>query len=288
MNAKKLNFTILNASVLNTSRLNTSGMGGGKASGGITPPDEYVLNNAVLLKNGKPLLLADGTPLVLLPKSEEPELDASLVDAWIFSGYKNEDAPATIAGVNGIELTCYNFAWNEEGSGFKDGALWFDGSDDYLYGDNLPALTNYSIITKRINNTFRLYSNLARKYKEGDPVSYSTFSFELDLHGNWVTNPDCVINFGNRIDINEEYVPELYSYMTYNGQTVNYNGYQYEQTDKSVEDGNLLTIGGNEGFFCLNCKLYWIALYSRSLTESEIQSEIAKLEAMWNKRLNNN
>ena len=215
MNTKKLNFTILNASVLNTSRLNTSGVLGGKSSGGVVPPDEYVLNNAVLLKNGKPLLLADGTPLVLLPKSEEPELDASLVDAWIFSGYKNEDAPATIAGVNGIELTCNNFAWNEEGSGFKDGALWFDGVDDYLYGDNLPALTNYSIITKRINNTFRLYSNLARKYKEGDPVSYSTFSFELDLHDNWVTNPDCVINFGNRIDINEEYVPELYSYMTY-------------------------------------------------------------------------
>lgn len=33
---------------------------------------------------------------------------------------------------NGNDAKAYNFAWNEEGSGYKDGALQFDGTDDYI------------------------------------------------------------------------------------------------------------------------------------------------------------
>jgi|GEM_PF-6332039 len=33
---------------------------------------------------------------------------------------------------NGNDAKAYNFAWNEEGSGYKDGALQFDGTDDYV------------------------------------------------------------------------------------------------------------------------------------------------------------
>lgn len=50
-------------------------------------------------------------------------LNDSLVDAWVFSGYENADAPTSIVGVNGNKLACHNFAWNETGSGFMDGAL---------------------------------------------------------------------------------------------------------------------------------------------------------------------
>ena len=33
---------------------------------------------------------------------------------------------------NGNDAIAHNFAWNEEGSGYKDGALMFDGVDDYI------------------------------------------------------------------------------------------------------------------------------------------------------------
>lgn len=33
---------------------------------------------------------------------------------------------------NGNDAKAYNFAWNEAGSGYKDGALQFDGTDDYI------------------------------------------------------------------------------------------------------------------------------------------------------------
>lgn len=33
---------------------------------------------------------------------------------------------------NGNDAKAYNFAWNEEGSGYKDGALQFDGVNDYI------------------------------------------------------------------------------------------------------------------------------------------------------------
>lgn len=33
---------------------------------------------------------------------------------------------------NGNDAVAHNFAWNEDGSGYKDGALIFDGVDDYV------------------------------------------------------------------------------------------------------------------------------------------------------------
>lgn len=33
---------------------------------------------------------------------------------------------------NGNDAVAHNFAWNEEGSGYKDDALYFDGVDDYV------------------------------------------------------------------------------------------------------------------------------------------------------------
>lgn len=54
-------------------------------------------------------------------KVAKTPLNDSLVDAWVFSGYENADAPTSIVGVNGNKLACHNFAWNSQESGFKDG-----------------------------------------------------------------------------------------------------------------------------------------------------------------------
>lgn len=67
-------------------------------------------------------------------------LDASLVDTWIFSGYKNEDAPESVAGEKGNALALGNFAYTAE-SGFADGCLVTDGVDDYAENLEMPVLT---------------------------------------------------------------------------------------------------------------------------------------------------
>ena len=64
MNIEGLNSTRLNTSLLNYTLLNASIET--RATGSIAPPaeDTYVLNSAVLVKNGWALLTEDGTPVV--------------------------------------------------------------------------------------------------------------------------------------------------------------------------------------------------------------------------------
>ena len=44
---------------------------------------------------------------------------------------ENRDTIKDYSG-NGNDAVAHNFAWNEDGSGYKDGALYFDGVDDYV------------------------------------------------------------------------------------------------------------------------------------------------------------
>lgn len=44
---------------------------------------------------------------------------------------ENKDTIKDLSG-NGNDAVAHNFAWNEDGSGYKDGALIFDGVDDYV------------------------------------------------------------------------------------------------------------------------------------------------------------
>lgn len=219
-------------------------------------------------------------------RDNEP-LDSSLVDAWIFSGYKNEDAPDAIAGVKGTELTCYNFAWNEEGSGFKDGALWFDGVDDYLFNNEFPILTDYTIIVKR--NIISLYNFAAVASKFVDGNTNGAFLFEIN-YNNWLSElPNSAFSFSNakekgHTEYKKDKVPDLISWQTKNS----YNGYPIGSdnlTDGKCFSVGCLRSGINNSY--IDGKIYWVALYSVSLTESEIQKEIQKLEKLWSNRLNN-
>lgn len=219
-------------------------------------------------------------------RDNEP-LDSSLVDAWIFSGYKNEDAPDAIAGVKGTELTCYNFAWNEEGSGFKDGALWFDGVDDHLYSSGFPVLTDYTIIVKR--NIIGLYNFAAVASKFVDGNTNGAFLFEINYNNGLSELPDSAFSFSNAKEkghtkYKKDKVPDLISWQTKNS----YNGYPIGSdnlTDGKCFSVGCLRAGINNSY--IDGKIYWVALYSVSLTESEIQKEIQKLEKLWSNRLNN-
>lgn len=90
----------------------------------------------------------------LLPEGEPsgPSFHQSLVDAWFMSGPSNSDKPSSITGVMGNQMVLKNFAFTSE-SGFGkevyDGALVFDGVDDYGICNNLPILNDYTVICRR-------------------------------------------------------------------------------------------------------------------------------------------
>lgn len=84
---------------------------------------------------------------------------------------------------NGNDSVAHNFAWNEEGSGYKDGALYFDGIDDYVSLDafdsgfktvfmvcyifkNSPAVVMYDQRYK-FNNNFAIFSSVSSKAYTG-------------------------------------------------------------------------------------------------------------------------
>lgn len=67
MNRSKLNYTLLNSSGLNIARPNSSGAFSSVSTQAPPVPgtDTYILSDAILLENGKPLLLENDIPLVL-------------------------------------------------------------------------------------------------------------------------------------------------------------------------------------------------------------------------------
>lgn len=207
-----------------------------------------------------------------------PELDASLVDAWIFSGYKNEDAPKSVTGEKGHALALGNFAY-AEGSGFADGRLVTDGVDDYAENLDMPALTDYTFITRRTLMNFEAYASVASKaYSAG---TNGAFVFECRDLGTSGPVPDTTTSFEaiKEGTIISNAIPEEVSWQTkksYNGETL-IPGY--------LEDGKLFYLAstrvtGN----CVAAKFAWCALYDRSLTQEEINAEVAKLDALWEAR----
>ena len=256
LNRSRVNESRVNESRLNCSVLNASGL-------------QWVKKNMV---------------------EDEPsyELDTSLVDAWIFSGLRNEDAPDSIVGEKGIPLTCHNFAWNEEGSGFKDGALHFDKVDDYLINEEMPLLTDFTVIVRR-----KCMGDAGALLYKGEGKTFNTGgsgAFQLEVlykSGNDILNflfkKAIFVEGKGQITTKDEAVSFT--------PTSVYKGLEYEQNFESIpkEDGPVLKINsplyGNNYY---QITLKYLALYNKTLSESEIQSEIKKLERIWSNRLNSN
>ena len=217
------------------------------------------------------------------------ELDPSLIDAWIFSGLRNEDAPASIVGEKGIELKCYNFAWNEEGSGFKDGALCFDGVDDSCAAlDKLACDRNVTVIGKRrltsaeynqwqtslnihIDNslpnilyldyyedTFESANGHKLKCVFGDYEYY--YDNDTEPHSFWATKD------------------------AFNGQAYNNKVYNFEN---GLKYNYSIYLGRVWSRPVAQCEWYYFAIYDKVMTEKEAQAEIKKLEKIWSNRKNN-
>lgn len=204
-----------------------------------------------------------------------------LIDAWVFSRYTNEEAPTQITGENGTALYCYNFAWNEEGSGFKEGFLCFDGIDDCM-DRYLNLSTVNTLILKYVlpEQTYKQYAAL------GSFVDNTNHGVLLNYY-----ESDNISKGGNFRGGIAQYGTVYYDaaqnevhtdYFNSNGR----NGTPYTIASTGLI-GNLtrITVGKIfNGAAFMQVNIAYIAIYSESLTDTECMVEIQRLDALWESR----
>lgn len=179
-------------------------------------------------------------------------------------GEKGISAGFTINSVNNITITQLPSAYED--------ALVFDGVDDYGICNNLPILTDYTVICKReiINKETGSVASKRTSSSQWD----SAFIFERN---NQLTS------FGqnNYRTIQQDSV----SYMTatsYNGDIISRGSLQDTEYLILGADGFNIDLNRVHGFS--NCAIYYFALYNKSLTPEEIETEKERLNEEWLKR----
>lgn len=212
----------------------------------------------------------------LLPEGEQsgPSFHQSLVDAWFMSGLSDNNKPSSIRGVKGNEIVLRNFAFTSEsgfGEGAYEGALVFDGVDDYGICTGLPIMTDYTVICRReiINKTYYSVASKSVVFGEGG------FIFELIQDR---TNYCYSFGVGNRINLYNDEI-SWQTKNSYNGSTI---------TVGNADDTDTLTLGivreGDASRRFLKGAIYYFALYNKSLTPEEIETEKERLNEEWLKR----
>ena len=199
-----------------------------------------------------------------------PPFNEAMVDAWFMSGLSNIDKPSSIRGVKGNEMQLKNFVFTSEsgfGEGSYEGALVFDGVDDYGICNNLPILTDYTVICRRVieNDTNVVASKsivagngaFVFEYANNATYSFSEYTYGLNMN-----------------------LKDSVSYQTKNS----YNGSVI--TVGTANDTDTLTLGiiREKDSRLLKGAIYYFALYDKSLTPEEIETEKERLNEEWLKR----
>lgn len=175
-------------------------------------------------------------------------------------GEKGISAGFTINSVNNITITQLPSAY--------EGALVFDGVDDYGICSELPIMTDYTVICRRV-----LENNVKNVVASKSVVaSNGAFIFE---YGNNATYSFSEYTSGLAVNLKDSV-----SYQTknsYNGSTI---------TVGNTDDTDTLTLGViREGDSrLLKGAIYYFALYNKSLTPEEIETEKERLNEEWLKR----
>jgi hypothetical protein len=169
-------------------------------------------------------------------------------------GEKGISAGFTINSVNNITITQLPSAY--------EGALVFDGVDDYGICTGLPILDDYTVICRRV------LENNVKNVVAGN----GAFIFE---YGNKATYSFSEYTYGLAVNLKDSV-----SYQTknsYNGSTI---------TVGNADDTDTLTLGiireGDSRL--LKGAIYYFALYNKSLTPEEIETEKERLNEEWLKR----
>lgn len=204
-----------------------------------------------------------------------PPFNDAMVDAWFMSGPSNSDKPSSITGVMGNEMILKNFDFTSEsgfGEGAYEGALVFDGVDDYGMCTGLPIMDDFTLICKReILNTSPGY--VANK----GLGNAGAFHFESSILTSDSNSTTGVWSYGtgNRVKLEESEV----SWMTKNS----YNGIELKTENLSDVDQLYLCRFSSS---YTKAAIYYFALYNKSLTIEEIETEKERLNEEWLKRKN--
>lgn len=151
-----------------------------------------------------------------------------------------------------------------------EGALVFDGVDDYGMCTGLPILDDYTVICRRVleNNTKNVVAS------KSVVIGNGAFIFE---YGNNATYSFSEYTYGLAVNLKDSV-----SYQTKNS----YNGSTF--TVGNADDTDTLTLGiireGDSRL--LKGAIYYFALYNKSLTIEEIETEKERLNEEWLKRKN--
>lgn len=193
-----------------------------------------------------------------------------MVDAWFMSGLSNADKPGSITGVMGNEMALKNFAFTSEsgfGEGSYEGALVFDGVDDYGICNNLPILTDYTVICRRVieNDTNVVAS-------KSIVASNGAFIFEYANNATYSFS-----EYTSGLNMNLKDSVSWQTKNSYNGSTI---------TVGNADDTDTLTLGiiREKDSRLLEGAIYYFALYNKSLTIEEIETEKERLNEEWLKR----
>ena len=190
------------------------------------------------------------------------------------SGLSDNNKPSSIRGVKGNEIVLRNFAFTSEsgfGEGAYEGALVFDGVDDYGICTGLPIMTDYTVICRReiINKDYYSVASKSTVFGKG------AFIFELIQDR---TNYCYSFGVGNRINLYNDEI-SWQTKNSYNGSTI---------TVGNADDTDTLTLGiirvEDESRRFLKGAIYYFALYNKSLTSEEIETEKERLNEEWLKR----
>lgn len=173
---------------------------------------------------------------------------------------------ASVVGTCNITITQLPSAY--------EGALVFDGVDDYGICTGLPILDDYTLICRRewIDLSRKSNDAIANKRKVNQVLG-GAFNFERITVSQILT-----LSFGNYTDIQLSSSDIVYQTKTsYNGDKVISFG--------SLTDTDSLFLGcSGNGIEFANCAIYYFALYNKSLTPEEIETEKERLNEEWLKR----
>ena len=168
---------------------------------------------------------------------------------------------ASVVGTCNITITQLPSAY--------EGALVFDGVDDYGICTGLPIMTDYTVICRReiINKDYYSVASKSTVFGKG------AFIFEL-IQGR--TNHCYSFAADNQISLHNSEI-SWQTKNSYNGSTI---------TVGNADDTDTLTLGiireGDSRL--LKGAIYYFALYNKSLTPEEIETEKERLNEEWLKR----
>lgn len=148
-----------------------------------------------------------------------------------------------------------------------EGALVFDGVDDYGICNNLPILTDYTVICRRvIENDTNVVASKSIVADNG------AFIFE---YGNNATYSFSEYTSGLAVNLEDSVSWQTLN--SYNGSTI---------TVGNADDTDTLTLGiiREKDSRLLEGAIYYFALYNKSLTIEEIETEKERLNEEWLKR----